>query len=40
MEIWFIDFEEDQFVCASCQIKLQKPIFCLPANGKKGDNHA
>lgn len=31
---WDIDYERDSYWCGTCEILLQQPIFCLPANGK------
>lgn len=32
---WDIDFEKDEFWCGTCGLILEKPIFCLPKNGRK-----
>lgn len=32
---WDIEFEQDEFWCGTCELILQKPIFCLPKNGRK-----
>ncbi len=32
---WHIDYKQDEFWCGTCLTQLQKPMFCIPLNGKK-----